>query len=150
MKSEKPKSIADYIAGLSSKAQNHLEQIRALIKKTVPEAEETISYGIPAFNLNGHYLIYFGGYRDFVSLYPAPRENPDFIEELGHYAGGKGTVHFPVDKALPKGLIKKIIQFRLRENVKKAGNKPKRKVTKNPSTKSHIDFIKDDSSSRKR
>lgn len=127
MKSEKPNSIVDYIASLPSQAQNHMAQIRTMIKKMVPEAEETISYGMPAFNLNGHYLIYFGGYRDFVSLYPAPRENPDFKEELGHYAGGKGTVRFPVDKALPKGLIKKIIQFRLWENVNNARNKAKKR-----------------------
>ncbi len=119
MKSEKPKSVTDYIAGLPSKAQKHLQQIRALIKNLVPEAEETISYGIPAFNLNGHYLIYFGGYRDFVSLYPAPLENPALKEEIAVYAGGKGTVRFPLEKALPQRLIKKIIQFRLQENVNK-------------------------------
>lgn len=133
MKSEKPKSISDYIAGLPSKAQKHMEQIRALIKKTVPEAEETISYGMPAFNLNGHYLIYFGGYRDFVSLYPAPRENPAFKEEIAAYAGGKGTVRFPLEKALPLRLIKKIIQFRLKDN-KNRGSK-KQKSTVNPGFK---------------
>lgn len=125
MKSEKPKSITDYIAGLPSKTQKHLQQIRALIKKLVPEAEETIRYGMPAFNLNGHYLIYFGGYRDFVSLYPAPRENPALKAEIAAYAGGKGTVRFLLDKNLPVRLIKKIIRFRLKENVNKVRNKPK-------------------------
>lgn len=129
MKTEKPKSMKDYISGLPVKARKHMLQIRDLVKTLVPEAEETLSYGMPAFNLNGHYLIYFGGYRDFVSLYPAPRNNPAFKEEISAFAGGKGTIRFPLDKALPIRLIQKIIRFRLEENSNSVRKKRAAKKT---------------------
>ena len=116
----KPDNIDDYIAGFPKETQKILEQIRATIKKAAPGAEETISYAIPTFKLKGHYLIYFAGYKNHISLYPAPRGNEAFKKELSVYKGGKGTVQFPLDKPMPLSLIIKIVKFRVKQNLEKS------------------------------
>jgi uncharacterized protein YdhG (YjbR/CyaY superfamily) len=83
------------------------------IKKAAPGAEETISYQIPTFRLNGN-LVYFAAYKKHISLYPAPRGVEKFKEELSRYEGGKGTARFPLDKPIPFGLISRIVKFRLK------------------------------------
>ena len=92
-----------------------MEQIRSLIRETVPEAEESISYDIPTYKVNGKPVIYFAGFRNHVSVYPAPRGVAPFDKELAAYKGGKGTVQFPLTGSLPEALIKKIVAFRLQE-----------------------------------
>ena len=119
----KPASINEYIAGFPEDVQKALEQVRATIKKAAPDTEETISYGIPTFNLRGHYLVYFAGYKNHISVYPAPRAKEAFKEELSHYKRGKGTVQFPLDKPMPLGLIRRIVKFRVEENKEKASKK---------------------------
>src|SRR5687767_194643 len=116
MKKTIPDSIDEYIAGFPKDIQKTLEQIRVAIKKAASGAEETISYGIPAFKLNGRYFVYFAGYKNHISLYPAPRENEAFRKVLAAYKGGKGTVQFPLDKSLPLSLISKIVKFRIKKN----------------------------------
>jgi len=112
------KTIDEYIAGFPEATQKSLNKVRSTIRKVVPKAEETISYGIPTFKINGRYVIYFAGYKNHVSVYPAPRENPGFKKELAVYKGGKGTVQFPLDKPLPLELITRITKFRLQVNKK--------------------------------
>lgn len=119
----KPANIDAYIAGFPKETQDVLQQLRATIKKAAPHAEETISYAIPAFTLNGRNLIYFAGYKNHVSVYPAPRGAEAFKEELAAYKGGKGTVQFPLSKPIPLGLITKIVKHRVAENLQKV--KPK-------------------------
>ena len=116
----KAKDIDEYISWFPKDTQKLLKQIRSTIKKTVPKAEEKISYAIPAFTLNGRHLIYFAGFENHVSIYPAPRENEAFKKPLSVYKGGKGTVQFPLDKPLPLDLIIKIVKFRVSENAKKS------------------------------
>lgn len=122
---ERPKheNIAGYIASFPKDTQKTLKEIRAAIKKVVPEAEETISYAIPCFKLNGAYLIYFAAFKSHVSVYPAPRGHEAFSEELAAYKGGKGTVQFPLDKPLPVDLITRIVKFRKKENEVTSGKK---------------------------
>lgn len=119
----KPTNIDEYIAGFPKETQKFLEQIRAAIKKAAPDAEETISYAIPTFTLKGNYLVYFAGYKNHISLYPAPRGNEAFKKELSVYKGGKGTVQFPLNQQMPLNLITKIVKFRVNDNVQKAGKK---------------------------
>ncbi len=123
MQNTKAQNIDEYIARFPKKTQEYLTKIRLTIKRLVPEAEERISYQIPAFNLNGKYLIYFAGFHKHVSMYPAPRGSENFQEELSHYKGGKGTVQFPLDRPLPVDLIKRIIKFKIDENLKMTKNK---------------------------
>jgi len=120
---KKPKNIDEYISLFPPATQKVLEQIRATIKKAAPKTEEVISYDIPCFNLNGTYLIYFAGYKNHVSIYPAPRGKDEFKEILSAYKGGKGTVQFPLAKPIPFNLITKIVKFRIKEKSKKVKNK---------------------------
>jgi uncharacterized protein YdhG (YjbR/CyaY superfamily) len=125
----KPTNIDEYVAGFPGETQKILEQVRATIKKAAPGAEETISYGIPAFKLNHGYLIYFAGYKSHIGLYPAPVNNEVFSKELSSYKTGKGSVQFPLNKPMPLALVTKIVKFRVKENVEKLNAK---KTVKTP------------------
>ena len=122
-----PKDIDDYIRSFPKESQALLHEIRDTIKKAAPGAEERISYGIPAFNLNNRYLLYFAGFKSHVSMYPAPRESEAFKVKLAGYKGGKGTVQFPLDKPLPLGLITQIVKFKVKENKEKMKTKDESK-----------------------
>ena len=115
----KPKNTDEYISDLPAETQKIMKQLRALIKKIIPKADEVISYGIPAFKMNGKVVIFFAAFKNHIGLYPAPRSNEAFKKELSSYKGGKGTVQFPLDKPLPAGLIKKIVEFKAAENLLK-------------------------------
>jgi uncharacterized protein YdhG (YjbR/CyaY superfamily) len=122
---ETPKNIDEYIAGFPSEVQKILQDIRVTIRKAAPEAEETISYQIPAFTLKGKYLIYFAAYKRHIGLYPAPRGVEKFKKELARYEGGKGTVRLPLAEKIPFGLISRIVKFKARQNLEKAKTKAK-------------------------
>lgn len=115
------KNIDEYIAGFPAGTRELLEQIRTIIRKEAPFAEEKISYAIPTFTVNGRYLIYFAGFKRHVSVYPAPRNQRGFRKELAAYKGGKGTVQFPLGQPLPVDLIRRIVGFRLKQSAL-AGN----------------------------
>ena len=114
-----PKNIDAYIAGFPNDVQEILEKIRKTIRKAAPDAEETISYLIPAFTLKGKYLVYFAAYKKHIGLYPAPRGSEKFKKELSRYEGGKGTVRFPLDKPIPLALITRIVKFRIKQNLER-------------------------------
>lgn len=116
---EKPKDIDEYVSSYPKEIQKLLEQFRATIKKAAPAAEEVISYGMPAFKLNG-LLVWFAAYSKHIGFYPRVSAIKAFKKELSIYKGAKGSVQFPFDKPLPLGLISKIVKFRANENVGKA------------------------------
>ena len=91
--------------------------MRAIIHKVVPEAEEEIKYGIPTFILNGN-LVHYGGFKNHIGFYPAPSGIAEFKEELSKYKGAKGSIQFPLEKALPVSLITKIVKYRKKETAK--------------------------------
>ncbi|UKJ06091.1 iron chaperone [Solitalea lacus] len=109
-------TIDEYISQCPENIQLILSQIRELIKKTVPDAEEAISYGIPTFKLNGRNLIHFAGYKKHIGMYPAPREHVAFKDTLKSYKGGKGTVQFSLNQPLPIELIIEIVKYRVAKN----------------------------------
>ncbi len=115
-----PKNTDEYISDLPAETQKIMKQLRVLIKKIIPKADEVISYGIPAFKMNGKAVIFFAAFKNHIGLYPAPRSNEAFKKELSAYKGGKGTIQFPLDKPLPIGLITRIVKFRAAENLLKA------------------------------
>ena len=78
---------------------------------------------MPTFTLNGKYLVYFAGYKKHIGFYAAPRDNPEFKEDLSAYESGKGTLQFPYDKPIPFDLITKIVKFRAAENIKRDDKK---------------------------
>jgi len=113
MKPSPPKDIDSYIATFPPEMEKVLHRIRRTMKKAVPEATEAIRYQIPTFRINGKNLIHFAGFAKHVAVYPAPRGVADFEEELTAYMGGKGTVHFPLDKPVDYDLIARIAKVRL-------------------------------------
>jgi uncharacterized protein YdhG (YjbR/CyaY superfamily) len=112
------KSIDDYISGFPVEVQDLLQQVRLKIKELAPRAEETISYGIPTFKLNGN-LVHFAAFKNHIGLYPTPSGLEEFEKELSPYKQGKGSVQFPLDKPLPLDLIAKIVAYRVRKNTEK-------------------------------
>ena len=124
----KPKDIDEYIDRFSPDTQEILKQIRTTIKKVVPDAEETISYGIPTFNLNGTYLIYFAAYKKHIGFYPVPSGIEEIDKEFASFkTSGKGTIQFPLNKPMPLKLITKLVKFKVKENIE---NVAKKKSTK--------------------
>jgi uncharacterized protein YdhG (YjbR/CyaY superfamily) len=113
-------SIDAYIAEFPPETQKVLQQVRALIKASAPDATETISYAIPTFDLNGH-LVHFAGYERHVGFYPTGSGVEAFKDELKPYKGGKGSVQFPLGQPRPADLIRRIVEFRVEENMGRAG-----------------------------
>jgi uncharacterized protein YdhG (YjbR/CyaY superfamily) len=132
IKTKPAKNIDEYIGGFPGPVQERMQKLRANIKKAAPAAEEMISYAIAGFILDGA-LIYFAGFKNHIGIYPVPRSEKAFKEELAAYKGGKGTAQFPHDKPLPLGLVTRIVKYRMKANKEKAAAKPKKKVAvKNP------------------
>ena len=102
-----------------------LERVRGAIGKAVPDAEECISYQIPAFKLHGRVLLYFAGWREHYSIYPASDAMvAAFPDELGQYRVSKGTLRFPLAGKVPSALIGRIAKFRAQElSERKAAKK---------------------------
>jgi uncharacterized protein YdhG (YjbR/CyaY superfamily) len=111
-------TIDEYIKAFPEDVQRILEKIRQTVRKAAPEATETISYGMPTFNLNDTYLVYFAAYKNHIGFYPLPLGNKA-LKELAPYQGAKGAVRFPLDKPIPYDLVKKIVAFRLNERQEK-------------------------------
>ena len=121
----KPTDIDAYISGFPETIQKLLQEIRATIKKAAPQAEEVISYGMPAFRHNG-VLVWFAAFKNHIGFYPIPSGIEAFKEELSAFKGTKGSIHFPLDKPLPVDLISRIVSFRLAENMIKESAKIKK------------------------
>ena len=115
-----PKDIDEYIAGFPTDVQEILQQIRATIRKTAPDAEERISYKMPTFTYKGHYLVYFAAFKNHIGFYPSPTGGAEFEEELKLYGAGKGTLKFPLNKPIPFDVIRKITEYRMKENLARA------------------------------
>ncbi|HEY6142641.1 MAG TPA: DUF1801 domain-containing protein [Flavobacterium sp.] len=112
------KDIDDYISVQTPEVQILLEQMRQTIKKAAPDAEEVISYKMPAFKYHGM-VVYFAAYKKHIGFYATPTGHTEFKEELSVYKQGKGSVQFPLTEPLPLDLISRIVKFRVNENLKK-------------------------------
>lgn len=120
----KPKDIHEYIASHPKEIQKLLEQLRVTIKKAAPKAEEIISYGMPAFKLNG-VLVWFAAHSKHIGFYPMASGIAAFKKELSIYKSAKGSIQFPLDKPLPLRLITSIVKFRVNENLQRIKTKKK-------------------------
>jgi uncharacterized protein YdhG (YjbR/CyaY superfamily) len=109
--------IDTYIARFPPDAQKRLQQVRAVIRKAAPDATEDMKYGIPTFVLNGN-LVHFAGFKSHLGFYPTPSGITAFKNELKAYVWAKGSVQFPLSQPLPADLIRKIVKFRIKENLK--------------------------------
>lgn len=111
------KTINEYISMYPKEVQVILKEIKKIVNELVPKAEETISYGIPTFRLNGYNLVHFAAYKHHIGFYPTSSGISVFKEELKEYETSKGTVQFSLDKPIPYALIKKIVKYRIKENL---------------------------------
>jgi uncharacterized protein YdhG (YjbR/CyaY superfamily) len=117
-----PKNIDEYTAGFPEEVQAILEKLRATIRASAPDAEETISYQIPTFTLKGN-LVHFAAYKKHIGFYPTSTGIEKFKNELSAFEGAKGSVKFPLDKPIPFDLVSKIVKFRVKENLERASAK---------------------------
>jgi uncharacterized protein YdhG (YjbR/CyaY superfamily) len=120
------KTIDEYILAFPPEVQEKLKQMREVIKAAAPEAEERISYKMPAFSLKGK-LVYFAAFRNHIGFYPTGSGIAKIQKELANYKSGKGSVQFPLDEQLPVELISKVVKLRVLENIKKYKEKRKLK-----------------------
>ena len=115
-----PTTIDEYISGFPSDVQVVLQTLRQTIHQAAPDAVEKISYGMPTFTLKGN-LVHFGAFKTHIGFYPTPSGIENFKDELAVYKGAKGSVQFPLDEPLPLDLVRRIVEFRVEENLAKAG-----------------------------
>jgi uncharacterized protein YdhG (YjbR/CyaY superfamily) len=112
-------TIDEYISTFPGESQAVLEKVRQAIHNAAPEATETISYGMPTFNLNGKHLVFFAGWKHHISLYPLPAGDEAFQQELSHYKRAKGTIQFPLAKPIPYDFVEQIVTLLMRESPEK-------------------------------
>jgi len=124
MERQKAQTIDAYIAHFPNDVQVKLNELRQVIRSAAPEAEEKISYQMPTFFLKGN-LVHFAAYEAHIGFYPAPSGIEVFKEELSAYKFAKGSVQFPLDKPIPLDLVRRIVVFRVKENLQKAQAKKK-------------------------
>ena len=120
-------NVDEYISMFPKKTQIKLQQVRATIKKAAPQAEEIISYNLPAYKQNGM-LVFFAAYKNHIGFYPTGSGIQAFQKEIKDYKSSKGAVQFPIDEPLPLNLITKIVKFKMKENFEKASAKTKKKT----------------------
>lgn len=119
------RSVDEYIAAFPQDLQAILEALRATIRAAAPDAEERISYQMPAFALKGT-LVYFAAHTNHIGFYPTPSGIEAFQQQLSPYEVSKGAVRFPVGQPLPMGLISSIVTFRVTENLSRAAAKARK------------------------
>jgi uncharacterized protein YdhG (YjbR/CyaY superfamily) len=116
------RTIDDYISRFPKGVQVLLREMRLTIRQAAPEAEETISYRIPAFSFNG-ILVWFAAFKRHIGFYPRVSALAAFDKQLSKYKRARGSVQFPLDKPLPLNLIREIVKFRVKENLAKGKKK---------------------------
>jgi uncharacterized protein YdhG (YjbR/CyaY superfamily) len=115
------KSVDEYITTHPKDVQAILQRVRSAIRKALPGVEEVISYQIPAYKLHGGAVLYFAGWKQHYSLYPATDPLVEaFKDELAPYKVGKGTIRFPLSQPVPASLIERIARFRAKEAAERA------------------------------
>jgi uncharacterized protein YdhG (YjbR/CyaY superfamily) len=114
-----PKDIDEYISWFSPEVQALLEKVRLTIRKAAPDAQETISYKIPAFKLNG-ILVYFAAFKKHIGFYPPVRGDARLEKAISLYAGVRGNLQFPLGQPIPYDLIERIVKLRVKQNLSRA------------------------------
>ena len=120
-----PTTVDEYIAAFSPEVQSILQRVRKVVCEAAPEAQEVISYRMPALKQRG-ILVYFAAFKNHVGLYPPASGDPGIEEAIAPYAGDKGNLRFPFDRPIPYDLIARVTAFRLKQNLAKVAIKRKK------------------------
>lgn len=115
-------TIDEYIATFPADVQTVLENVRQAIHKAAPEATETMSYGMPTFDLNGKHLVFFAGWKHHISVYPIPAGDAAFQQELARYKLAKGTIQFPLNRPIPYDFVDQIVTFLMKEKPERGAH----------------------------
>ncbi len=113
-----PKTIDEYISGFPPDVQTVLRKVRKVVRSAAPDAQEAISYQMPAFKLDG-VLVYFAAFKKHIGFYPPVRGDAGLKKAVSGYAGPKGNLRFPLDQPIPYDLIKRVTKLRLKQKDKK-------------------------------
>jgi uncharacterized protein YdhG (YjbR/CyaY superfamily) len=108
-------AVDDYFADLPAPVRARMDELRATIRRAAPQAEETISYKMPAFTFHG-ILVYYAAFKNHIGFYPRVSGLKAFEKDLAGYKTAKGSVQFPLDRPLPLDIITNIVKFRVNEN----------------------------------
>jgi uncharacterized protein YdhG (YjbR/CyaY superfamily) len=114
-------TIDEYISGFPAETQTILTRVRETIRAAAPEAIETMSYGIPTYDLDGKHLVFFAGWKRHFSLYPLPAGDDAYQQRIAQYKRVKSTVQFPLDKPIPHDLIRETVVLLQSEKPSSAG-----------------------------
>jgi len=117
-KKARPKGITEYIEAAPKEAQKKLREMLACIRKSAPQAKESLKWGMPAFSYR-RILVTFAAHKTHIGFYPTPSAVSAFAKELSKFVTAKGSIQFPLEKPLPLPLIRKITAFRVRESIEK-------------------------------
>jgi len=120
MVSKRPATVDDYIAACPPPVQPVLQKIRATVARAAPDAQELISYRMPAFAQNG-ILIYFAAFKSHIGVFPPFAGDAKLMKALMPYLGPKGNLKFPLSEPMPYGLIERIVRLKVKQNLAKAG-----------------------------
>jgi uncharacterized protein YdhG (YjbR/CyaY superfamily) len=126
MEATKFKTVQEYLSVQPAPVKAMLRQMRSTIKEAAPEAEEVISYNMPAFKLQGM-LVWYAAFKKHIGFYPRPSGLEAFKKEIAVYKSSKGAVQFPLDQPLPLALVTKIVKYRAKENKAEAATKAVKK-----------------------
>lgn len=108
----------EYIHSFPQDVATILEKIRKTIRKVVPDAVETIRYNIPTFDVDGEHLVFFAGWKEYISLYPVPEGNKAFQEKIAPYKKEKSTLRFPLNNPIPYDIVEDLVTLLLKRETK--------------------------------
>jgi uncharacterized protein YdhG (YjbR/CyaY superfamily) len=119
---QRPATVDDYIAACPPDVRPILERIRSIVREVAPEAQERISYRMPAFFQNGA-LVYYAAFKKHVGVFPPVKGDARLERDLARYRGEKGNLKFPLDEPMPYDLIRRVAQALLKEHLERLAAK---------------------------
>jgi uncharacterized protein YdhG (YjbR/CyaY superfamily) len=122
-----PQSIDEYIGAFPPEVQAILERVRLTIRHAAPDAQERISYRMPAFASRGGILVYFAAFKKHIGLYPPVRGDASLMRAIAPYAGEKGNLRFPLDQPIPYDLIERIVKLRVEQSLARTAARSRRR-----------------------
>lgn len=122
----KPANIDEYISAFSPEIQVILQQVRRAVRSAAPDAQEVISYQMPALKQHG-VLVYFAAFKNHIGFYPPVKGGTQLEKEAAPYAGEKGNLRFPLDQPIPFDLIKRLTECRVKQDLANTSEKRKKR-----------------------